>query len=110
MTRLLLAACALAVIATGCDTYSYPTPPLEKEQMKKNEWVYGDPDKGAHQHENSYPADPDQAAKADAIKKQLFMEDQPGVTKVRVIKQMTFQADAYNSGRGMETSHGIKSR
>lgn len=83
MTRLLFAACALAftLSATGCDTYSYPTPPEDKESMKKQPEIYGEVDGPAEQSLNKYDADPEQAAKADAIKKQLFTEDNPAYNR-----------------------------
>ncbi len=68
---------ATGVVTTGCDTYSHPTPQLDKAQMKKNEYVYGEVDGPARQSKNTYPTNPDAAAKAADMKKKLYADD-PG--------------------------------
>lgn len=75
MTRLLLAACAIALLGTtGCDTYSFPSKPDNEEQMKQNTRVYGDVGGPAKQSLNKYEADPDAAVKSADLRNKLIAE------------------------------------
>lgn len=75
MTRLLLAACAIALLGTtGCDTYSFPSKPDTEEQMKENTRVYGEVGGPAKQSQNKYEADPEAPAKAADLKAKLLAE------------------------------------
>jgi hypothetical protein len=79
MTRLFTAVFVFAILCgtTGCDTYSHPIEPASKEEMKKNERVYGEVDGPAQQSLNTYEADPEVATKAAVLKAKLFGQAPP---------------------------------